>query len=143
MPVDAESVPVSASGSCLCGAVRYRVHGALRPVVYCHCTQCRKAQGSAFAASVPVARADFELVSGLATLKAYRASPDKARWFCGECGSPIYSALDGGGFVRIRAGTLDDPVDLRPSAHIFTSNQASWFEITDGLPRFPEREPGR
>ena len=30
------------SGSCLCGAVTYEVHGPLRNVVARHCKQCRK-----------------------------------------------------------------------------------------------------
>jgi len=41
-------------GGCLCGAVRYRVAALAGPVLLCHCGQCRKAQGSAFAANAPV-----------------------------------------------------------------------------------------
>ncbi|MGO1081292.1 GFA family protein [Inquilinus sp. CA228] len=33
------------TGGCLCGAVRYRVTGPLRPVVACHCSQCRRTSG--------------------------------------------------------------------------------------------------
>ena len=40
-----------ATGSCLCGAVRYEVTGPLRKVVYCHCEQCRKTSGHFVAAT--------------------------------------------------------------------------------------------
>ena len=34
------------TGSCLCGAVSFKVHGALRQTIACHCIQCRKQTGS-------------------------------------------------------------------------------------------------
>lgn len=131
------------TGGCLCGAIRYEVEGPLGPLVFCHCGQCRKAQGTAFASSVPVPVARFTLVSGADKLKCYRASAPKGRYFCAECGSPIYSRIDGAETLRLRAGSLDAPVALVPAAHIFVADKASWFDITDDLPRHPAREPGR
>ena len=130
-------------GGCLCGAVRYRLATAPKEVWFCHCGQCRKAQGSAFAASVPVSRSDFTLLSGGAALKAFRSSPHKARWFCSHCGSPLYSEVEGGSALRVRAGSLDEPVQLTPKGHIFVADKASWEELDDDLPRFDAREPGR
>ena len=40
---------VRATGSCLCGAVRYEVGGELRDVIYCHCEKCRRTHGHAAA----------------------------------------------------------------------------------------------
>ena len=131
------------TGGCLCGAVRYRISGEIRDVWLCHCGQCRKAQGSAFAASVPTPREQFELTRGAETLHAYRASPHKRRWFCGECGSPIYSEVDGAPVLRLRAGSLDEPVTLTPVGHIFVADKAAWDCIQDGLPQHAGREPGR
>ncbi|MGC4060114.1 MAG: hypothetical protein QM749_04380 [Aquabacterium sp.] len=35
------------TGSCLCAGIRFRLHlKALEPIQICHCTQCRKAQGT-------------------------------------------------------------------------------------------------
>jgi hypothetical protein len=130
-------------GGCLCGAVRYRIEGALGPIVCCHCGMCRKAQGSAFAANAPVPAAAFRIVQGQGALRAYRSSPGKERVFCGTCGSPIFSRRDGADDVRIRVGTLDGPVDGRPTAHIHVASKASWWEIHDDLPRHPGFEPGR
>ena len=134
---------MSLTGGCLCGAVRYEITAEAREVFFCYCGQCRKAQGTPFVASVPVALTDFHLVQGADSLKAFRATPSKARYFCSHCGSPIYSQVDGNGTVRIRAGTLDTPPSLQLSAHIYTANKASWYAINDQAPQYPAREPNR
>lgn len=131
------------TGGCLCGRVRYRLAAAPREVYLCHCGQCQKAQGGAFAASVPVAAASFELSAGAEYLKAYRSSPAKARYFCAECGSPLYSQTDGKNVLRLRAGSLDPPVELTIKAHIYTAGRAPWDEIHDSHPQFEGQEPGR
>ena len=133
----------SYEGGCLCGALRYRVLGPLSPLVYCHCSQCRKAQGSAFAANIPVNRSNFTLQGDRAQLRAYESSPGKKRYFCATCGAPLYSELAPAGPVRIRAGSLDAPACPEPQGHIFAGSKAPWHEITDDLPRYPGREPGR
>ncbi len=132
-----------AHGRCLCGAVRYDIAPPPDAVWFCHCAQCRKAQGTAFAASVPVPRAHFTLVSGADVLRAYRATPAKARWFCSLCGSPIYSQVDGADVVRVRAGTLDAAVELVPQGHIFVADRAAWYTIRDDLAQYAAREPSR
>ncbi len=130
-------------GSCLCGAVRYEVDGVLGPIVCCHCSMCRKAQGAAFAVNAPVGADRFRLVAGADVLRSYRSSPGKERCFCGRCGSPIFSRRDGAADVRLRLGTLDTPIAARPSAHIFAASKAEWWEIRDDLPRHAELEPAR
>lgn len=131
------------SGSCLCGAVRYQISTPLGEVYFCHCRQCRKAQGSSAVASVPTPRASFVLLAGHEVLRAYRSSPHKQRWFCSHCGSAIYSEVDASATLRLRAGTLDDPITLTPMAHIFVAELPTWAGIHDALPQFPGREPGR
>src|SRR5512136_235547 len=132
------------NGSCLCGTIRYEIRGGLGPIVLCHCAQCRKAQGSAFAANAPVRTADFRIVAGGEALAAYESSPGKKRHFCRVCGSPIISTRDSvPDFVRVRIGTLDTKIDARPSAHIYASAKAEWYEIRDGLPQYAGIEPAR
>ncbi len=131
-------------GSCLCGAVSYEIDGELGPIVCCHCSMCRKAQGSAFAANAPVDASRFRLVRGADALRSYRSSPGKVRCFCGNCGSPIYSRREASPDVlRLRIGTLDTRIAARPVAHIHVASKAEWYELLDDLPRHPELEPGR
>ncbi|HSV71010.1 MAG TPA: GFA family protein [Methylibium sp.] len=134
------------TGGCLCGAVRYRVAALAGPVLLCHCGQCRKAQGSAFAANVPVRTEDFTLLAGAEALTAYASSPGKWRSFCRHCGAPIHSRRDSApGMLRLRVGSLDDgpAAPLRPAGHIHVASKAAWWEIGDDLPRHPGIEPGR
>lgn len=127
-------------GSCLCGAVEYEITGSLGPVVYCHCSRCRKANGSAFAAVSPVAAADFRIVKGQESLRSYRTDAGVHRVFCGTCGSPLIGKRDSAPeTVRVRIGTLDTPVDPKVSAHIFVGSKAEWYEILDGMPQHEER----
>ena len=130
-------------GGCLCGAVRFVITGPIRNVVYCHCSQCRKAQGSAFAVNGIVAAPDFKL-SGEQNLTAFQSSPGKTKFFCRLCGSPIMSKSEvKPGDVRVRLGTIESDITERPMAHIFASSKANWDEISDELPQYPSYEPGR
>ncbi len=131
-------------GSCLCGSIRYEVDGDLGPMVCCHCSMCRKAQGTAFAANAPIETRSFRIVSGAETLRAYASTPGKWRCFCSTCGSPIFSKRDTlPGVIRLRIGTLDSRIAARPTAHIHVASKAEWYQILDDVPQHPEFEPGR
>ncbi|MFW6093783.1 MAG: GFA family protein [Pseudomonadota bacterium] len=102
----------------------------------CHCSQCRKGQGSAFVAVAPVQADDLKFIQGREYLKEFRATPNKARVFCSECGSPLYSARDDCPAVkRLRLGTLETPVQASKQYHAFVASKASWYEIKDGFPQ--------
>jgi hypothetical protein len=38
-------------GRCLCGKVHFEISSEIQNIIYCHCSECRKAQGSAFASN--------------------------------------------------------------------------------------------
>ena len=129
-------------GSCHCGAIQYQIDGELGPIVCCHCSQCRKSQGTAFATNAPVPAANFQLINGEALLTKYPTSEDKIRAFCSRCGSPIFSQLiSKPEIVRLRIGSLDTKIAARPTAHIYAGSKAEWYEINDGAPQYTEREP--
>lgn len=127
---------MSKAGSCLCGAVTYRVTGALRPVIACHCVQCRKSSGHHVAAT-SVARGDIE-ISGEVTW--YQSSDTARRGFCDRCGSNLF--WDGAGVnLSIFAGTLDGPTGLMMAGHIFCADKGDYYEITDDLPKADGADP--
>lgn len=126
-------------GSCLCGAVRYEYAGEIAEISMCHCSQCRKAQGTAYIAVSPVESAKFRITAGAEVLKEYRSMPIKARVFCSNCGSPIYSARDDlPDIKRLRIGTIDTPFTCANQYHIFVGSKAPWHEITDDHPQHAE-----
>ncbi len=129
----------SATGSCLCGAVRFKTRGALRPVIYCHCPQCRKQSGHFFAAtSVPD---DCLTVDGADAVKWYASSDFARRGFCGTCGSLLFWKREGADEISILAGAFDEPSGLVEGSHIFTETKGSYYGICDGLPAFERTAP--
>ncbi|MES1950758.1 glutathione-dependent formaldehyde-activating protein [Salinisphaera sp. S4-8] len=115
-------------GGCLCGAVRYAIAGALADIQVCHCRSCQKAQGTAFATNIPVARDCFEWRRGQAEICDYESSPGKHRLFCGRCGSPLISRRDDApDAARVRAGTLDAPVHARIASQAFVAETPCWW----------------
>lgn len=123
-------------GSCLCGAVTYRVTGPLRPVVACHCIQCRKTSGH-FVAATSAPRVAVE-VTGNVTW--YQSSSAARRGFCGTCGSSLF--WDGpGANLSIHAGTLDSQTGLTLAGHIFTADKGDYYAIGNALPCFPGDDP--
>jgi len=124
-----------ATGRCLCGAVRYEVRGALRDVVYCHCDECKRWNGSvgAYAATRV---ADLVVSSGVVS---WIASPDSdrgaRRGFCAECGSSLFWDPADEDSISIAAGTLDRPTGLRSAGHWYTHQAGDYYELDDELPR--------
>jgi len=123
-------------GSCLCGAIRWEVHGEMRPIVGCHCSQCRKQTGYFYAAT---AAQDTDLSITGDTLKWFRASPNTVpeakRGFCTECGSALFWKHEAEDYTSILAGSIDGETDIRFENHIFVGDKANWYEITDGKPQ--------
>jgi len=125
------------TGSCLCGAVQYELTAELGPIEVCYCQMCRKASGGTLATNAPLPRAAFHLSAGRELLREYESSPGEQRVFCGRCGSPIYShRVDNPELVRIRVGTINEPLTVRPVASYYTGSKCNWWEIHDALPRF-------
>jgi hypothetical protein len=129
------------TGSCLCNGVQFRIEGELAPIQICHCTQCRKAQGTPFVSNTPVSTDAFRLVSGQDLLSEFESSPGKKRVFCKKCGSPIYSYKDTlPGVVRIRAGLLNEPLNTKAVAHFHVASKVNWWPINDSLPQYSDSQ---
>ena len=142
-PVAEQSSGAVARGHCLCGGVRFEVHGPLRPIVYCHCTMCRRSGGH-FDAATACEPGHLKLLSA-ESLRWYQSSATARRGFCCTCGTQLFWEPTGGDHMSIWAGTLDGPTGLKPSMHIFVAEKGDYYEITDGLPqwpRWPERSAG-
>ena len=78
-------------GGCYCGAVRYENQGRLLRFVNCHCPDCRKFSGSAFASVLAVEEKGFKVTSGDDNLVPFQSSPGKLRSFCKTCGSHVFA----------------------------------------------------
>lgn len=134
----------SFSGGCACGGIRYEC--SARPVLSfnCHCLDCQRAGGGAFASVLIVPGADFELLEG--EPKYHTVKTDSGyflqRGFCPECGSQVLAREDHRPLiVLIQAGSLDDPSLYAPAADIYTKRARRWVHMNPDLPKFAELPP--
>jgi len=129
----------TASGSCLCGGIRYEVTGDLNPVTYCHCKQCRVWHGDVIGYS-GCDREDLKFLSD-DTLTWFHSSESGRRGFCTGCGSSLFWADVTEGYIAITAGSIDEPTGLKAKAHIFTGSSGDYYEILGDLPCYLESTP--
>ena len=116
------------TGGCLCGAVAYEVEDDFGYALICHCSQCRRATGSAFKPFGGIEGGKVRVTAG----------EDAHDVHCGTCGSLLWSVVRDGAFAHVTYGTLRDTPSTAPGAHIFVGSKAPWYEIADGLPQFEE-----
>lgn len=108
----------------------------MRPVIACHCVQCRKTSGH-FVAATSAERGAVEISGEVAW---YQSSKTARRGFCPACGSNLF--WDGpGSHLSIMAGTLDAPTGLRLKGHIFCADKGDYYEIADDLPCAAQDDP--
>jgi hypothetical protein len=124
-------------GQCLCGTLRYVVEDRFRYSLNCHCSNCRRATGSAFKPFAGIERERFGITDGTDRLLMFGdGSGHDAH--CSKCGSLLYSLVREATYVHVTLGTLVDAPTIRPTAHIFVGSKAPWFTITDDLPQHEE-----
>ena len=127
-------------GRCYCGAVRYAVADEFLYAAICHCSNCRRATGSAFKPFAGVERGKLRITSGADNLLVYGG--EKAHdAHCKTCGSLLYSLVRDGAFVHVAMGTLIDDPTIRPTHHIFVGSKAAWDVIADDLPQYEGHVP--
>ncbi len=125
------------AGSCLCGSVTYEIDGELERMLNCHCSRCRRRSGAPHAttAFAPPDRLRWTRGADVVAHYALPEAPRHATTFCRLCGSLLPTVLPDV-VVSVPAGSIDTPLALTPSAHIFVASKAPWETITDTLPQY-------
>ncbi len=120
------------SGGCQCGAVRFRVEGALTDTSICHCRMCQKAFGNFYAPLVSTRTAHLEWTRG--EPKRFRSSNHVQRGFCAACGTPLtYEAPDG---VALAIGAFDHPEELAPLVQWGIEDKLPFVDDLSRLPGY-------
>lgn len=131
-------------GGCLCGNIRYRVTSNPLGVAICHCKNCQKQTASDGSPIVWVSAEHLEFLRGKTKTIEIRGSSGnmQSRHFCENCGSPIMTQPHARPEIRtLKAGTIDDPNWLKPTAHIWVSSAPSYALLDDNLPKHPGNPP--
>lgn len=130
------SHPKPLRGACLCGAVRFELDPPTKFVAHCHCSMCRRAHGAPVVTWAGVLRAAFRVTDGADRLTRFESSPGAWRSFCSRCGSTLlFEAERWAGEVHVAVANLESGADRLPTAHVYYSHKADWYEPGDTLPR--------
>ncbi|MCX7172665.1 MAG: GFA family protein [Proteobacteria bacterium] len=132
------------TGGCLCGKIRYAIDQPVEKIIACHCTHCQKISGSGASFNTPVPSSAFKITAG--TPKFFADTPDSGnimhRYFCGDCGSSIYSQrTKTPEMVVLKVGTLDDSNGMKLVMNIWTKSARPWMHIDPALQGYPENRP--
>jgi hypothetical protein len=131
------------TGGCLCGKIRYSANAEPAFVGLCHCHDCQKFTGSAFAAVIGLPKS---AVTVTGALKGFTKQGDSGkpinRMFCPECGGSVMDEAEAApGMVMIQAGTLDDTSWVKPTSQIYCASAQSWVLLGGEMKSF-DRTPG-
>lgn len=117
-------------GGCECGQVRYVMDAPIF-VNCCHCRQCQRSSGSAFAINAMIESDRVHVTAGV---------PERvgASERCPNCHIELwaYHRKFGPGLRFVRVGTLDRGETLPVSAHFFTATRHRWITPPEGIPAF-------
>jgi len=127
------------TGSCFCKAVQYHITSAISMAVNCHCNNCKKISGAAFASMAVVRERHLEIVSGEGCLATYQLSENLTKHFCNRCGTPIFNRNSRyPGRCMVALGSLDDPRVVIPSVNVHCENRLDWVILDDKLQNFKQ-----
>ena len=121
------------TASCRCGQLRATVTGEPVRVSVCHCLNCKKRSGSAFAVQARWLAEQVTIEGRSNTHVMVADSGNSATFhFCPDCGSDVYYENDGkfDGQVAIPLGAFDDPYFLTPAFSVWEERKHDWVDIT-------------
>ena len=123
--------------SCRCGQLRATVTGEPVRVSVCHCLDCKKRSGSAFAVQARWPKAQVTIEGKSKFFLKVADSGNRATFhFCPDCGSDVYYLIDAkvdatfNDLVAIPLGTFDNPYFLEPAFSVWEERKHDWVEIT-------------
>jgi hypothetical protein len=129
------------TGSCFCGAVRYRLTRAPMFVHCCHCRDCQKQTGGAFAINALIERSSIALLEGSREPVRTTVKTDSGRphdvYRCSDCQAALWSDYGRrGAMLFLRVTTLDSGHGIEPDVHIFTRSKLPWVQLPQGARSF-------
>jgi len=129
-------------GSCLCGAIEYEVEPIPEKIYNCHCSQCRKSHGAAFASQAFAKGETLNFIKGEQFLTEYTGHGG-VRSFCAKCGSRLMNyAPDKTMYLSVALASVDSDYEAKPVAHANVDSKASWHHPSDDIPAYPGMPDG-
>ena len=131
-------MPTPFSGGCACGAIRYECSAEPVTSINCHCRDCQRGSGSAYASALVVPAPAIRLLKGEPKYHTVTADSGHhvSRGFCANCGSPLLGKIaEEPDIMVIQAASLDDPSWHSPTVEFFTASAQPWDYMNPALPK--------
>lgn len=133
-------------GQCLCGQIKVSIPkealNSQKSIILCHCKNCSRCTGSLGTVNLLLPESDVQ-IEGEPKLYPDSNTDSGAtvqRFFCGNCGSPIYSATSNRPGVKIVKLPLFDEIP-QPGVEIYCQSMPSWNKPIDGIKQFDKMPP--
>ncbi len=128
------------TGQCLCGTIRFTIDAEPLGARMCWCRDCQRIASGSATVNVLFVEDSVRYEGAMTTIRLIADSGNTVeRGFCPTCGAQMYSrtVAPEGQPIRVRAGTLDDPELIAPTASIWVASAPSWAPIDPKLPQHP------
>lgn len=127
------------TGGCRCGQYQYTLSKAPLFAAYCHCTYCQKRNSSPCTSLIMI---DSDSMATQGEFQQHSETGGSGKPLnihrCSHCGTMLFMQVEAlNNIVAIAAESLHDMQYFRPTAHLWTSSQQTWFDIKDELPQLP------
>ncbi|EME42857.1 hypothetical protein DOTSEDRAFT_72336 [Dothistroma septosporum NZE10] len=136
--------PTTVTGSCLCQAVQYTLHGIRLTCAICGCNGCRRTSGSVCSLIQHYRDAALTLTSGEDVIKKYEDSDTLSgnvteRWFCIHCGSQMYGRSPTFKLYTLRVGCMNECPEktVKPMGANFPERLPAWIERLPSMMSYP------
>ena len=129
MPMKREfSNPSTATGQCLCGAVRFEIDYPAFWAWHDHSRASRLAHGAAYATYVGTWRKRFRVTAGEKNIARYEdKASGSARSFCKRCGTPlIYERKRSRSMINIPRALFESRTGRQPLYHVGIEEMQDW-----------------
>ena len=126
-------------GACCCGEVKYRLTSRPMFVNCCHCTDCQRHTGGAFAINAIIETDRIELYAGKPEPVSMPTESGRPHdiYRCPTCRVALWSDYGRRPKMRfVRVATLNRPHDIAPQAHIFVRSKVPWLATPTDAPTF-------
>jgi hypothetical protein len=128
---------------CACGKLSADLPDIPVNPVACHCLDCQRRTGSAFAVGVVFPRDSIAVTGDSREYIRATASGGQCRmYFCPECGTTVYWYSDKfPNVVGVGVGAISDPKLPAPVRSVWEQSKHDWVNIESAAEHFPKGKP--
>ena len=128
------------TGQCRCGQVHVQLQAeTLAPLYACHCLNCQRTSGSAFALHILCGERQVEVSGDVLMYNHTHEGNTSTHFVCSLCFTRLFNDTTAAPGMRVlRAGILDGSERLTPMAHIWVKRKQPWVSLPEGVAQWQE-----